>query len=77
MDSRWFKGKTKGEAKEARKKDVQSFRRAFGELTELLKEEFEDTPTPDYNNPSWAYKQADINGANRMLRQIMKLIDIK
>lgn len=73
MDSRWFKN---AKDKEARKKELMSYRNAFQELTKLLEEDFVES-TPDYSNPSWAYEQADANGANRKLRQILKLIDIK
>ncbi len=76
MDTRWLKGFTPVEYDD-RKKKVASYKNAFEDLRELLERELEDIPVPDYNNPSWAYKQADINGANRKLKEIIKLITLK
>lgn len=75
MDTRWFKGCNSEADREARRKEVMSFRSAFRELAELLEglEEY----TPDYDCPSWSHKQADANGANRKLKQILKLITIE
>ena len=75
MNARWLKGLT-GEAKEKRKKEILSYRNAFEELTKLLEEDYEES-APDYDCPSWSHKQADINGANRKLRQITELIKVK
>lgn len=75
MQSLWFKGRKTKEQKEERKKEVMSFRNAFDELRELLQEE--ETPVADYDSPSWAYKQADVNGYNRAIRHVLKLIEIK
>jgi len=75
MDHRWTKG-LKGEAKEKRVKEVLSYRNAFDALSELLTKEFKEF-VPDYSNPSWAHEQADVNGANRKLSSIIKLITIE
>lgn len=75
MDIRWFKGIPKDQ-KEARKKELLQYRNAFDALREVLSQEVEDF-SADYDCPSWSHKQADINGANRKLRSILKLIDIK
>lgn len=75
MDTRWLKG-FPADKFEERRKEVASFKRAFKALTELLESEGEEK-RPDYNSPSWAYHQADVNGANRKLKDILKLIDIK
>lgn len=29
----------------------------------------------DYDSPSWSHKQADLNGYNRALREILELLD--
>lgn len=73
MHSVWLKYKRD---KDARRKEVESYRNAFEALEEILHKEFVDAPTPDYDSPSWAYKQADINGANRMLRRVLSIIDL-
>jgi hypothetical protein len=74
MDTRWTKGLT-GKDKEKRVKELQSYRIAFKELSDLLQEDFEEK-APDYDTPSWSHKQADVNGANRKLRQILKLLNV-
>lgn len=77
MDSRWFKDSRTKEDKEARKKELLSYRNAFQELSELLEKEFIHEDGPDYTNSSWAYEQADRNGHNRAIRKIIKLINTK
>lgn len=74
MHSIWFKWKRD---KEARAKEVESYRQAFEALEEVLRKEFENPKPPDYSSPSWAYEQADHNGANRMLRKVLAIIDLK
>ena len=75
MNTRWLKGFTAAQ-KTKRKKEILGYRNAFDELRKLLEEDFEDH-VPDYDTPSWSHKQADVNGANRKLRQIIDLITIK
>lgn len=75
MNTRWFKNISTSK-KEARKKEILSYRNAFDELRKLLEEDLEEY-VPDYSVPSWSHKQADVNGANRKLRQIIDLITIK
>lgn len=71
MHSAWFKGLTEDQKKK-RKQFLLANVEVFELLEEILKENFEEG-TPDYDCPSWAYKQADINGANRMLRRVLSL----
>ena len=74
MDQRWVKGhKDKGE----RQKTVLSYRNAFDDLREILLQLEEKNRKEDYESPSWAYKQADQNGANRMLRQVLSIINLE
>lgn len=75
MHSAWFKGLTK-EEKTKRQQFLSANVEVFELLSEVLKENFEEN-VPDYSNPSWAYAQADVNGANRMLRRVLKLIETK
>ena len=75
MDSRWTKGLS-GKEKEQRIKTIKSFAPAFEELSELLKTLKEETVN-DYDCPSWSHKQADANGANRKLRDVQALLNIK
>lgn len=74
MDSRWLKG-LKDEDKEAKKKELQSYRTAFEALAEILEKEFEEG-APSYEHGAWPYEAADRYGANRKLRSIMKLLKV-
>jgi len=52
----------------------------LGRLLELLREDLQslenkETSSEAYECPSWAYKQADLNGAKRELKKIISLID--
>jgi hypothetical protein len=71
----WLKG-LKGEEREKRIKEILAYRNAFNALKELLGDQYEES-VPDYDCPSWSHKQADVNGANRMLRKIINLITIE
>ncbi len=75
MKTIWFKGLSQAE-KEDRKKFLLSHKQTFDTLKEVLENGFHKVD-PNYDNASWAYKQADVNGANRMLQDIINLIDIK
>lgn len=74
MDSRWTKGLS-GEDKEKRVKEIKRHKVFLDEVVEMLSKELEEG-TPDYESPSWAYHQADRNGANRKLKQIIKILTI-
>ena len=69
----WTKG-LKGEDKKKRTEEIKSYKNAFDALQEILEEE---KSTPDYDCPSWSHKQADQNGYNRAIREVIKLITIK
>jgi len=73
MQTIWLKGY---KDKEARKKEILSYRNAYDTLREVLEKEYEES-VPDYDCPSWSHKQADVNGANRKLREIISLISVK
>lgn len=75
MDTRWYKG-VKPEDKERRTKELKSYRNAFDELSVIVESLIKES-VYDYDSPSWAYKQADQNGANRALREVLNLIKMK
>lgn len=75
MNVVWYKGLSE-EQKAKRKQFLLANSEVFELLKEVLEKEFKES-TPDYDNPSWAYKQADTNGANRMLRKVISLIGMK
>jgi hypothetical protein len=76
MQSIWFKG-IPSEDREKREQEVNSYRNAFDSLREILESKREKSSKSDYDSPSWAYKQADQNGYNRMLDEVLKIITIK
>jgi len=43
-------------------------------ILDELEQELERPKETDYDNPNWAYKQADYNGARRMLQKIKGII---
>jgi len=74
MHVAWFKGLSK-EDKEKRKQFLLANQEVLELLSEILEEQFEES-TPDYQNASWAYEQADVNGHNRAIRRVLNLINI-
>ena len=77
MQQVWYKNAKTKEDKEAVTAQLKKFKNAFEALDELLVKMEETTSKVDYDCPSWSHKQADMNGANRMLREVRKLINIK
>jgi len=77
MQQVWFKNAKSQEDKLVVRTQLKTFKNAFEALDELLVEMEEVPSKNDYDCPSWSHKQADINGANRMLREVRKLINIK
>lgn len=76
MHAKWLKkAKTENE-RQARQREVKSFKPAFDEILELLESLEEENLVADYDSPSWAYRQADRNGANRKLAEIRKILTL-
>lgn len=75
MDHRWLKG-LKGEDKEKEKQRILAHTTLLNEIADILEDSFEEG-VPDYDSPSWAYHQADKNGANRKLREVIKFLRVK
>lgn len=45
-------------------------------LTEILSKRTKAVVTePDYDSPSWSHKQADMNGYNRAIKEIIDLLE--
>lgn len=71
----WFKGH---KDKEARKKEVQGYQKAFDELKRILEAEYKPKPCfRDYSDPNWQTRQIAVNEYNAVLEDILKLINIK
>lgn len=77
MKSVWFnKCKTK-EDKDSVKQSIMSQREPLDRLKEILEPMLKEVqPAADYDNPSWAYKQADRNGYNRALTTVLEMINL-
>ena len=69
----WFKDKTKG--REKVKQDIALAHNAFERLSGILTKKLRKSSTPDYDKASWPYFQADSNGYNRALEEVLKLIE--
>lgn len=81
MYSVWTKHLKDDREKEEFEKSVYGSRRVLKRLKDLCEESEEDldgyeTNTKNYDNPNWAYRQADNNGFRRCLKMINKLIDL-
>ena len=44
-------------------------------LVKFLQTRVKEVKSFDYNCPSWSHKQADINGYNRALKEIIKVLE--
>lgn len=74
MDSRWFKGI---KDKEARRQEVLNYRNAFDELRQILETDFKKKEAVrDYGSQGWAYQQIAVNEYNRVLEDVLNLINL-
>jgi hypothetical protein len=74
MQEIWFNGTTTKEERDTVKQDIALAFRAFQRLQEILKRKLKtESSFKDYDVANWAYLQADINGYNRALKEILKL----
>lgn len=78
MISRWTSHLKTQEEKDKFIKNVLGSRTTFNRLNDILDEmeKGEDIVASDYDNPNWAYRQADINGFKRCLSILKKLTDL-
>lgn len=74
MHTSWFKGLSKDQ-KEKRKQFLLANQEVLDMLAEVLENDFQEYE-PDYQSPSWAYEQADVNGHNRAVRRVLNLISL-
>lgn len=74
MKTIWFMDLPKDQ-QEGFKKQVTSAKDVLEKLEELLKTKMKEIVlTEDYDSPSWAYKQADRNGYNRALTEVLNIL---
>ena len=73
----WFKNKTAREKEEITyvlQNNVLLREALFSILDQMREaEERKEIQSNQYENPSWAYRQADINGAKRILQEVRAL----
>jgi hypothetical protein len=75
MQEIWFsKAKTKEERTKV-KQDIALAEVAFGRLEKILSAKIRDgTSLDNYGVANWPYLMADLNGYNRALTEVLKLI---
>ena len=77
MKLTWFNNLPK-DKQEGFKKQINSSRDVLERLQQILEaKKTEVVLSTDYDNPSWAYKQADRNGYDRALTEVINLINMK
>jgi len=77
MKLSWFNNLPK-DKQEDFKKQVRSARDVLERLEQILQEKkTEVVLSTDYDNPSWAFRQADRNGYDRALTEVINLINMK
>ena len=74
MKTIWFMDLPK-DKQEGFKRQVTSAKDVLEKLEEIVRYKLKDVVlTDDYDNPSWAYKQADRNGYNRALTEVLNIL---
>ncbi len=74
MKTIWFMDLPKDQQEDF-KKQVSSSKDVLEKLESILKTKIKEvTLSEDYDNPSWAYKQADRNGYNRALTEVLNIL---
>lgn len=77
MKTTWFTHLPKDQ-QEGFKKQVLSSRDVLERLQKIMEDKkTEVVLSTDYENPSWAYKQADRNGYDRALTEVINLLTMK
>jgi len=72
----WFMDLPKDE-QEGFKKQVKSAKDVLEKLEQIVKHKIKEiVVSDDYDSPSWAFKQADRNGYNRALTEIINILNL-
>lgn len=75
MHQKWYRGHRSPAQKAERKNQILNYRNAFDDLRQILLT-MEQKPNANYNEGDWALKMAHINGANKMLEEVLSIIDM-
>jgi len=74
MKEIWFSG-AKKEDRDKVKQDIALAHNAFKRLSEILEKKYVvNTSSTEYDKASWPFYQADNNGYNRALTEVLNLI---
>ena len=81
MNSKWTAGLSDQEKKDLRA-SIQAALPAFERLSKLLEDKLQSVETErlgrdKYDKSSWPYFQADCNGYQRAIKELIKLIEVK
>jgi len=74
MQEIWFSGIKNEEEREKVKQDIALAHNAFKRLSDILAKKEKKSSASDYDRASWSSYQADMNGYNRALQEVLKLI---
>ena len=80
MKTEWFRNAESEEEAEKIKSSVRSSSNTLERLSEICSQkikELDSVSIDDYDTPSWASKQAHINGLKEAYRKIIDLCNIK
>ena len=76
MKTIWFMDLPKDE-QDGFKREVKSAKNVLDKLEQIVQNKIKEIViTNDYDSPSWAYKQADRNGYNRALTEIINILHL-
>lgn len=76
MKTIWFMDLSQDQ-REVFKRQLSSSKDVLEKLKEIIENKRKETIlSEDYESPSWAYKQADRNGYNRALTEILNILNI-
>ena len=77
MKQVWFRGTKSSEDKEARRKELMSYRNAFDNLRDVLEANYKKkSGVRDYDVPNWEHRQIAVNEYNAVLDDILELINL-
>ncbi len=76
MKTIWFMDLPKDE-QDGFKREIKSAKNVLDKLEQIVQNRIKEIViTNDYDSPSWAYKQADRNGYNRALTEIINILHL-
>jgi len=76
LSNQWYKH-LKGVEAEQFKDYVRNCTSIRERLTDILEEKLPTCKEVDYDCPSWSHKQADSNGYERALKEMLRIIEIR